>query len=652
MASQWPQNYQNPQGYGYSQYSQPYPQQPPHQYTQQPQQYAQQQAQQYPTPHAQPNYPHYPQQPTQQQYPPQQGPQYANQYSTAANTAYAPANQSQSNQQGCYNCGAPGHWAQDCPEPRREVPAGASNRPPPFKRHKPNPPVVTKYAVPPHPYMPTAPPTPVTPYGPQYGSQASPQASQANPANFSQNSQQHQHARPPSQSMTTASPVSAVSQPVPYQPPQRPASTAVETANTHQGSRSSSVSMHSMSITPKQQSVEAPEEDDDSDDLRKLDVPDIPMITGKVHHLLTNDAKTLVKDDSFASLVDRPLPANFIVADALEPFDPPQPENNGRCQSKYVILDASKTFTGSIKDTKHWEDLKNDPIFSFVQDSSRTISLDEIMLLYHPRPVNEEQEQEEIEEGEWTQHTIVQHEEDRDVMDRLEHSLSARQPVKAPTTVPRTTSWDHTPRRDSFAYGRAGRSSEEAAAPFGMDGIHRPHHNTAPPFPPPPAKPESPASSPEHTPPMRTRTPSMYELDELYKQEYGVRPGSTIISGGTASEPTANGRQDRDGHSSLATLDPFEPPPPPAHLQKPASYDGTCEDPLSAGSPNGHPHGNGFFDPHHRNGSDAANGRKRDHDQQVVSDEDHTPKRRQVDDTKSKLKKRQPKVAAAYSRRW
>lgn len=151
----------------------------------------------------------------------------------------------------------------------------------------------------------------------------------------------------------------------------------------------------------------------------------------------------------------------------------------------------------------------------------------------------------------------------------------------------------------------------------------------------------------------------------MYKQEYGVRPGSTIISGGTASEPTASGRQDCNGHSSLATLDPFEPPPPPAHLQKPASYDGTGEDPLSAGSPNGYPNGNGFFDSHHRNGSgrsysnshscspiqlrsDAANGRKRDHDQQVVSDEDHTPKRRQVDDTKSKLKKRQPKVAAAY----
>ena len=34
----------------------------------------------------------------------------------------------------CYNCGAPDHWAQDCPEPRRAVPVGQMNRP--SKRQK------------------------------------------------------------------------------------------------------------------------------------------------------------------------------------------------------------------------------------------------------------------------------------------------------------------------------------------------------------------------------------------------------------------------------------------------------------------------------------------------------------------------------------
>lgn len=86
---------------------------------------------------------------------------------------------------------------------------------------------------------------------------------------------------------------------------------------------------------------------------------------------------------------------------------------------------------------------------------------------------------------------------------------------------------------------------------------------------------------------------------------------------------------------------------------------------MTAGSPNGHLNGNGVVGSHHSNSngrsysqdhstsptrlrSDTMNGRKREHDQQAVSDEDNTPKRRQVDDTRSKLRKRQPKVAAAY----
>lgn len=116
---------------------------------------------------------------------------------------------------------------------------------------------------------------------------------------------------------------------------------------------------------------------------------------------------------------------------------------------------------------------------------------------------------------------------------------------------------------------------------------------------------------------------------------------------------------------SLDTSDPFEPPPPPAHLRKPSSFDGANEDLMSAGAPNGHVNENGLLDSHDANGngrsysnghsaspnqlrSDAASRRKREYDQQAISDEDNTPKRRQVDDTKSKLKKRQPVVAAAY----
>lgn len=139
-----------------------------------------------------------------------------------------------------------------------------------------------------------------------------------------------------------------------------------------------------------------------------------------------------------------------------------------------------------------------------------------------------------------------------------------------------------------------------------------------------------------------------------------MRPGSATLNG---TSITVNGSRKR----SSDTLDPFEPPPPPPHLRKPASFDGVSEDLLSAGSPNGHhPNGNGAanasqYPSNGRSNSmdhsgspttvrrDSANGRKRYADDQALSEDDNTPKRRQADDTKTKLKKRQlAKVAAAY----
>ncbi|KAI4286388.1 MAG: hypothetical protein L6R35_004355 [Caloplaca aegaea] len=769
MASQWPQHYQAPEGYDYNQYSQQNAQQPPQQYAQQSQQYAQQYAQQpqqyfqqqqhynqqqpQPSPHpnARPPSYQYPQQPAQPHYPHQQsthqGGQYSNQYPAPASAAYVPPDHTQAVQQGCYNCGNASHWAQNCPEPKRELPAssGAYSRPPPFKRQKPNPPVVTKYALPPHvqqaqgqpsyhygtrysapsytqyqaaqgpptpmsgqsplhpqwqqqpypqqyhqsypqqqqytqpyqhagyqqhpqPYVQTAPATPATPYGPQYAHSGSPQVAQANAVTYFQNGQYQQRPDLQAQSMANASPVPAVSQTASYlqkrhsvsnvaqaQPASNAspisaasqtvphqshytASDAPETAHVHKGSRNSSVSMRSMSVTPKHQSVQPAEGDDEDEDLAKMDIPDIPTVI----------------DGSFASLVDRPLPANFIVADALEPFDPPKLENDGRCQSKYVVIDSSSTFHLCIKDTKYWDDMKNDPVFHPIHESSKVVSLDIIMATYRPRDIRDERDHVETEDGEWTQHTGAHHDKGPDLMERLEHALDAGRTTETPVPVPRNTSWDRTPRKKSFPFSKTNPPSEDAIAPRGIDGPYRPHHHTAWPCPPPPAE-ESPAASPERTPPMRSRTPSMYELNELYQQEHGTRPGATASD----TSSTTPGKSTK--RPAKVSLDPFEPPPPPAHLRKAASYDGANEDGLTAGSLNGHVNGNS-----HSNGngrsysnddsvsptrvrSDAINGRKRDYDHGALSEDDNTPKRRQADDTKSKLKKRsQPKVAAAY----
>ncbi|KAL9008216.1 MAG: hypothetical protein Q9173_006637 [Seirophora scorigena] len=520
----------------------------------------------------------------------------------------------------------------------------------------------------PQPYLQTAPATPATPYGSQYAHSGSPQAAQANAVNYFQNGQYQQQPVSRAQSMTNASPVSAVSQTAPYQQ-QNPvsnvaqaqsavnaspisaasqtlphlsryaASDAAEGVRTHKDSRNSSVSMRSMSMTPKYQSVEPPEGDDEDEDLAKLDIPDIPPVIG----------------GSFASLVDRPLPANFIVADALEPFDPPKPENDGRCQSKYVMIDSSSTFHLCIRDTKHWDDMKNDPVFRPVHESQKVIPLDIIMATYRPRDVGDEPGQVEVEDGEWTHHTGAHHDKGPDLMDRLEHALGAGHATESPVLVHRTTSRDRTPRKKSFPFSKPNPPAEDAIASRAIDGPYRPHHHTVWPCPPPPAREESPAASPERTPPMRSRTPSMYELNELHQQEYGTRAGTT------APDALATAPRESKKRSAKASLDPFEPPPLPAHLRKAASYDGADDDSLVARSSNGHANENGRSSSNSRSysndysaspsrvRSDAMNGRKRDYEQGALSEEDNTPKRRQADDTKSKLKKRgQPKVAAAY----
>ncbi|KAL8753226.1 MAG: hypothetical protein Q9199_005195 [Rusavskia elegans] len=758
------QNYvqQQPQQYGPQMYQPahpPYPQQLPQQYPQStpaqqfPQQVMHQQypqqipQQQYPQQSPQHQYPpqqqydphqqYTPQQQydSQQQYPPQQqfssqmqyssqqGNQYPNQYAPAANGAYADPSQPQPTQQGCYNCGSSGHWAQACSEPKREPPAGAYNRPPPFKRQKPNPPVVTKYAVPHHmqqqhgaapqafggpyaqqsypqyqgphgpptpqsgqsphqqwsqqpyqqqyqqapsqqqqcsqPYqqpsyqhqqphhVPNAPPTPATPYASHLSNQASPQAAQYNGANHFANNHFQSPLGPQAQQMSSMSPVSVVAQSNAHhhQQQQQPSNTG-DAVSVRQGSRNSSVSMLSMSVTSSPEPIEVTKEEID-DDLSKLDVPDIPVVT----------------QGSFASLVDRPLPANFIVADALEPFDPPPPENNGRCQSKYTVIDKLSTFTSSIKETKYWDDIRGDPIFISRSKSGKLIPIERILAIYQTRRGDEVQEPADLEDGEWTRDTTttVRQEGERDLMDRLEDSL-ARPCVAESAEVHEANSRERNPRDDASTFCRPERSVQVRSAVQGPAGEHHRKRKIIRPIPPPPLREDSPLGSPERTPPMRSRTPSMYELNEIYRQEQGVKTGTGSITGDTAQTSMANGNG--QNHVSYDSSDPFEPPPPPAHLRKLSSYDGAADGLQPAGSPNGQVNGNGVSVSHGSNGngrsysngqsgspsrrrSDAVNGCKRE-PEEVLSDEDNTPKRRQADDTKSKLRKRQPKVAAAY----
>lgn len=94
----------------------------------------------------------------------------------------------------------------------------------------------------------------------------------------------------------------------------------------------------------------------------------------------------------------------------------------------------------------------------------------------------------------------------------------------------------------------------------------------------------------------------------------------------------------------------FGPPPPPAPLRH---HSGTSNGaPSDINLENGNSHVRYAADGHPATSNkiklERSNGRKREYDSRDSSDENETPRRRQADDVTPKLKRRQPKVDAAY----
>ena len=71
------------------------------------------------------------------------------------------------------------------------------------------------------------------------------------------------------------------------------------------------------------------------------------------------------------------MPANFIVADAVWPIQPPLPEDEGRCQSKYVHDADAEASLESIRDSPYWKDHEEDTIFLEILDSGNSVSIDD-----------------------------------------------------------------------------------------------------------------------------------------------------------------------------------------------------------------------------------------------------------------------------------
>ena len=73
--------------------------------------------------------------------------------------------------------------------------------------------------------------------------------------------------------------------------------------------------------------------------------------------------------------VSRPLPANFIVADAILPIPPPAPEAEGRCLSKYLDNVSESAVIQHIECSSYWDDHKEDTIFQQIVDDGDSIPI-------------------------------------------------------------------------------------------------------------------------------------------------------------------------------------------------------------------------------------------------------------------------------------
>ena len=95
------------------------------------------------------------------------------------------------------------------------------------------------------------------------------------------------------------------------------------------------------------------------------------------------------------TLVGRPLPTNFVVADALAPFDAPALGDNGRCKSKYFEKSNSSEEIPNIRDTDDWEKYQKDPIFNDIVSGGNVILLSVLDMIFRPACVQEASEESE-----------------------------------------------------------------------------------------------------------------------------------------------------------------------------------------------------------------------------------------------------------------
>ena len=455
----------------------------------------------------------------------------------------------------------------------------------------------------------------------------------------------------------------------------------------HQGPQSLNQQMQSYSAKPRSPPAEFTQNQPEEDDLNALDITDIPLSSKSLQ-----DEMILAGHASFC-LVKRPLPSNFIVADAIAPFESSKGEDRGRCESKYWPKGDLGNLYQHVKDSNDWVDVSDDPIFLMIPEESEIIPVEDLTSIYNQTRSDDGNEgtEEHVQEVDEDTRSLQNEEDTGDFMDSLEHALSEgrrKQPDQNGSiiNISKESAESHT-------------NTEELLASLGVTGTPKPVRAPARPYPPPSSEQQGQVPS-DHIRRPTSRSPSRYGLSIVFirlinpavsdcnhrqfaqdrhpksnsriKSEYhDYEEGDTWKHTNlyndryTAHENKVISRTVH-GPSERSYPQKFEQGPPPVSVvQKHSFSEGIGIRPLSAEQNLGnHPL---FADPPSTNGtsysrqsivehyssptkahSERLNGRKREYDHRDSSDEGESSGRRQVDDFTPKLKRRQPKVAEAY----
>ena len=180
----------------------------------------------------------------------------------------------------------------------------------------------------------------------------------------------------------------------------------------------SSASRKSRSISPSTHKAQILDYDFGEDDLNSLDIPDLPQATLQFSNVSQQPV----------NLISQPLPANFIVADALAPFPQPASHDGGCCKSKYQNETGLEAFLKHFKDTKYWDkEHADDVAFSDLSADGKIIPVDDILLTIKQRHTHPESSYETYRDSRSQSRTVSMNQDSLEVktsLDRMERELA------------------------------------------------------------------------------------------------------------------------------------------------------------------------------------------------------------------------------------